>query len=115
MRGGYDDNINTSKIDEQKSWFTNTSVALTYDFGSPRTQLSLQTGGGATYYWDKPRGIGTNNQDYDVNGYLSLTLKHKASPRLIFNASVYATYQTEPDFTLALGLNRRRLWDQCDA
>jgi hypothetical protein len=108
VRGGYDDNITTSKIDRQESWFTNAGVALTYDFGSPRTQLSLQVGGGATYYWDNPSGVGFNgDQDYDVNAYVSLSLKHKASPRLSFAASIYATYQTEPDFTLAIGLNRR--------
>ncbi|MEP6602340.1 MAG: outer membrane beta-barrel protein [Spartobacteria bacterium] len=108
VRGGYDDNITTSQFNRQESWFTNAGVALTYDFGSPRTQLSLQVGGGATYYWDNPsRDDSFNNQDYDVNAYVSLTLTHKASPRLSFAASVYATYQTEPDFTLALGLNRR--------
>jgi hypothetical protein len=108
VRGGYDDNVTTTKFDRQESWFTNAGVALTYDFGSPRTQLSLQVGGGATYYWDKPRGIGIgNDQEYDVNAYVGLTLTHRASTRLTFNATVYATYQTEPDFTLALGLNRR--------
>jgi hypothetical protein len=107
VRGGYDDNVNTSNTNRQESWFTNSGVALTYDFGSPRTQLSLQVGGGATYYWEHTRAVGINNQDYDVNAYLSLSLLHKASPRLSFQASVYVTYQTEPDFTLALGLNRR--------
>jgi hypothetical protein len=34
-------------------------------------------------------------------------LLHKASPRLSFAVVGYGTYQTEPDFTLALGLNRR--------
>ncbi len=107
VRGGYDDNVNTSKIDRQESWFTNAGIALTYDFGSPRTQLSLQTGAGATYYWDQGRGVSASNQDYDVNAYLSLSLLHKASPRLSLAATVYASYQTEPDFTLALGLTRR--------
>ncbi|MEY2530526.1 MAG: hypothetical protein QOI96_611 [Verrucomicrobiota bacterium] len=107
VRGGYDDNITTSKIDPQKSWFTNTGLALTYDFGSPRTQLSLQTGGGFTYYWDHPNNVGFDNNDYDVNAYLSLSLIHKATPRLTLSVVGYATYQTEPDFTLALGLNRR--------
>ncbi len=106
VRGGYDDNITTSKFDRQSSAFTNGSIGVTYDFGSPRTQLSLQTGGGATYYWDQPKNT-FNNQDYDVNAYLGLTLKHKASPRLTFDVSAYASYQTEPDFSLALGLNRR--------
>ena len=107
VRGGYDDNITTTSIDPQESWFTNAAVALTYDFGSPRTQLSLQTGGGATFYWDDPDEFDDDDEDYDVNAYISLVLKHKASPRLTFDVTAYATYQTEPDFTLALGLNRR--------
>lgn len=104
VRGGFDDNVTTSKDNRQESWFTNAGIALTYDFGSPRTQLSLQVGGGATYYWEHLRG---DNQDYDVNAYVSLSLLHKVSPRFTINATIYATYQTEPDFTLALGLNRR--------
>jgi hypothetical protein len=106
VRGGYDDNLTTSKFDRQDSAFTNGNIALTYDFGSPRTQLSLQTGGGVTYYWDHPQNT-FNDQEYDVNAYIGLSLKHKASPRLTFDVSAYATYQTEPDFSLALGLNRR--------
>ena len=106
VRGGYDDNVNTSKIDKQESWFTNGSAAITYDFGSPRTQLSLQTGGGVTYYWDHLHNIGVNN-DYDFNVYLSLQMVHEVSPRLTLKSTDYVTYQTEPDFTLAVGLNRR--------
>lgn len=106
VRSGYDDNVNTSNFDRQDSGFVNGSLGVTYDFGSPRTQLSLQAGGGATYYWDRPENP-FNNQDYDVNGYLGLSLRHRASARLTFDVSAYASYQTEPDFSLAMGLNRR--------
>jgi hypothetical protein len=105
VRGGYDDNINTSKVDRQESWFTNAGAAITYDFGSARTQLSLQTGGGFTWFFDQPAS--SINNDYDVSSYLSLSVKHKASPRLTLSAVAYAAYQTEPDFSLAIGLNRR--------
>lgn len=108
VRGGYDDNISTSKTDRQESPFTNASVGITYDFGSPRTQLALQTGGGFTYYWDHPSGFGFSaDQEYDVNAYIGLSLEHKASARLTLNVAAYLAYQTEPDFSLALGLNRR--------
>jgi len=100
-RGGYDDNVFTSDVVRMESWFTNFGAAATYEFGSPRTQLSLGVGGGATYYFDRP------GDDFDPNVYLNLSLTHKASPRLTFAAQVYATYQAEPDFSLALGLNRR--------
>src|ERR1700730_16457659 len=103
VRGGYDDNVNTSKIDKQESWFTNGSAQITYDFGSPRTQLSLQTGGGVTYYWDHIRNVGINNNDnFDFNAYISLSMVHKLSPRLTLTSTDYVTYQTEPDFTLAV-------------
>lgn len=111
VRGGYDDNIDTSKIDRRESAFTNGNVMLSYDFGSPRTQLSLQAGGGVTYYWDDPnrdiRGFDSFDQNFDFNGYISLSLVHKVSPRLTLSSTDYITYQSEPDFTLALGLNRR--------
>jgi hypothetical protein len=107
-RGGYDDNINTSKTNRQESWFTNGAAAVTYDFGSPRTQLSLQAGGGVTYYGDDINVVGLNDNDnVDFNVYLSLAMVHKWSPRLTISSNDYLTYQTEPDFTLAVGLNRR--------
>lgn len=107
VNSGYDDNVTTSNVNRQESWFTSGSVALTYNFGSPRTQLSLQTGGGATYYWDRVSNFGSGNQDYDVNLYLGLTLHHKASPRLSFDLKTFGSYQTEPDFLYGFGLDRR--------
>lgn len=102
VRGGYDDNVNTTRINRQESWFTNAGVSLAYTFGSPRTRLDLSAGGGVTYYVED-----VNGDDYDTNFYLSLSLVHKATPRLTVSAVAYATYQEEPDFSLALGLNRR--------
>jgi hypothetical protein len=102
VRGGYDDNVLTTTFDRKASWFTNGSLGLTYTAGNPRTQISLSAGGGVTYYFDR----GTD-RDYDLNANLSLTITHKPSPRLSLAASVYATYQVEPDFNLAVGLTRR--------
>lgn len=102
VRGGYDDNIFTSSSDRHESWFTNAGVAVTYDFGSPRTQLSLGTGAGVTYYFDRP-----GDDEVDPNVYLSLSATHKATPRLTLSTVAYATYQAEPDFSLGMGLNRR--------
>lgn len=105
-RGGYDDNVSTSKTDKQASWFTNAGATLTYDFGSPRTQLSLNTTWGFTYYFDQPTN-GQSNNGLEPNLNLALSLTHKATPRLTLSAKAYATYQTEPDFSLSLGVNRR--------
>ena len=106
LREGYDDNVFTSSIDKQESWFTNGGIALNYDFGSPRTQISLGAGAGVTYYWDTGNNA-NGNDDYDINAYISLSLTHKASPRLTFALSSYLTYQSQPDFAQAIGLNRR--------
>jgi hypothetical protein len=106
VRGGYDDNLTTSKIDSQASWFTNVGGGLTYQFGSPRTQLTLGTNVGFTYYFDQP-GNDLSNNGYEPNLNLTLSLTHKATPRLTLSAAVNAIYQAEPDFSLSLGVNRR--------
>lgn len=102
LRAGYDDNVSTTTASGQGSAFFNGSIGLTYDFGSPRTQLSLQLGGGITDYLDRP---GQNGPDY--NAYLGLSLKHLFSQRLILQITAYAAYQAEPDFSLGAGFNRR--------
>src|SRR5437763_9855132 len=48
LRQGYDDNVFTTHNDRVESWFTNAGIALSYDFGSPRTQISLAAGAGVT-------------------------------------------------------------------
>ena len=103
VRGGYDDNVLTTRFDPVESGFVNASIALSYDFNSPRTQLVLGAGAGLTYYFEDIPG----EDSVDKNIYVSLALTHKASPRLTFTLSAYATYQSQPDFTQALGLNRR--------
>jgi hypothetical protein len=107
LRGGYDDNVNTTSFDEQESAFLSIGGTIAYNFGSPRTQLSLTTGGGLTYYLDDVRGDIGDSDNYDSNIYLSLSATHRATPRLTFAASIYTTYQTQPDFSLNAGLNRR--------
>ena len=102
VRGGYDDNVNTSSFNQNESWFTNLGASVTYTFGDPRTRFDLAAGGGVTYYFDR---IGSD--DYDTNFYAGFSLTHKASPRLSLSITAYATYQEEPDFSLYLGLNRR--------
>jgi hypothetical protein len=102
VREGYDDNVYTTKFDRIDSFFTNASVVLDYNFGSPRTQFDLRAVGGFTYYYNRPFG-----QEYDINSSLSLGVNHKATPRLTLAASAYVTYQSEPDFNNNLGVNRR--------
>ena len=107
VRGGYDDNVTTSDVFKQGSWFTNGNAALSYEFGSPRTQLRLAVAAGVTYFWESIRNTGQDTNDYDINSTIDFSLNHKATARLTLIATCYLTYQTEPDFALAQGYNRR--------
>lgn len=103
VRGGYDDNVNVTSTDTDGSLFSNTSLGITYDFGDARTKFNLSGGGGLTYFVDRPGA----DDEFDVNAYLGLSVSHKATNRLILSATVYATYQVEPEFNFNAGLNRR--------
>lgn len=107
VRAGYDDNVTTSNQFKEGSPFTTASVALTYDFGDARTQVSLETGVAYTYYWDKINAPGISENNYDISTYLRLTASHKVSPRITLTTSDYLAYQTEPDFAVSQGSNRR--------
>lgn len=99
VRGGYDDNVNLESFDEDESLFTNAALGVTYQFGNARTQMSLNAGAGATYYFDRDgEGGGEDYDDYDYNAYLGFNINHRATPRLTLAAAVFATYQSQPDF-----------------
>jgi putative beta-barrel porin BBP2 len=98
VRGGYDDNVNLTHDATQDSWFTNAAVNASYNFGSPRTQLSLSTGAGVTYYFDRNDEFSGDDDNVDVNAFLAFSITHKASARLTLGANLYATYQSQPDF-----------------
>jgi hypothetical protein len=102
VRGGYDDNVLTATFDRQGSAFVNANIGLTYNFGSPRTTISLASSFGVTDYIDGPAGV-----DFDFNPNLTLSVTHKATPRLTLALTSYITYQQQPDFAVSAGLNRR--------
>jgi hypothetical protein len=102
VREGYDDNVNDAPFSKQGSWFTNGELDLAYDFGSPRTNLTLGAGVGGTYYYER---VAFQNYDIDVHGGLDIT--HKATPRLTLSSRIYLAYRTEPNFAFGYGLNRR--------
>src|SRR5438105_2198855 len=37
LHGGYDDNVSTSSVDKQDSWFTTIAVLVGYELGNSRT------------------------------------------------------------------------------
>ena len=106
VRGGYDDNVNLNSFDPEGSFFTNAAVDVTYEFGSPRTRISLNAGAGVTYYFDRDDDdefieIDDDDDidDYDFNLHVGFSITHKASARLTLAATLYAAYQSQPDFT----------------
>src|SRR6266446_3983613 len=105
--GGYNDNVNastgtsTSSTGGSGSLYTSDNALLSYTFGTPRTKVSLTTGGGVTYYFDRPAA------GYNPTGYLGLSLTHKPSERMTLSLSVFASYQTQPDFSTNLGSNQQ--------
>jgi len=99
MDFGYDDHVNpstsTGSSSGQKSFFARENLVLTYVRPTERTQLSLIGVGRFEQFFD----IGTD----DKNGNVTLSLTHNFSTRLSFYASVYAAYETEPDFKSDVG------------
>src|SRR4029077_13265357 len=92
---GYDDNVTLQPTGEG-SIFTRENVVLTYARPSERTQVSLI-------------GVGRFSQFFDVSGQnetsgnVTLSLNHNFSSRLSFYASVYGTYQNQPNFQSNVG------------
>ncbi|MEY2480795.1 MAG: hypothetical protein QOI04_1722 [Verrucomicrobiota bacterium] len=101
VQAGFDDNVLTTNNGHGSS-FTSANVVLTYQFGSPRTKLTLSTGAGLTYYFDRP-----GNSSFDENAFLDFTLSQKATPRLTLGANLHLAYQVEPDFGYNIGPDRR--------
>src|SRR5256884_4056218 len=95
LDGGYDDNVNLSSSGQGSS-VTRENVVLTYARPGKRTQFFVV-------------GVGRFNQYFDVSGQnetagnVTLSLSHNFSSRLSFYASVYGTYQNEPNFTSNVG------------
>jgi len=92
---GYDDNV-TLQPSGEGSIFTRENVVLTYDRPGERTQLFVV-------------GVGRFSQYFDVSGQnetagnVTLSLTHNFSSRLSFYASVYGTYQNQPNFQSNVG------------
>jgi hypothetical protein len=96
---GYDDHVNannaTTSSSGQRSFFARENLVLTYARPTERTQISLIGVGQFEQFFD----LGTD----DKNGNVTLLLAHNYSTRLSFYASIYAAYETEPDFKSDVG------------
>lgn len=100
LRGGYDDNVRSTKNNRIESGFVTLLGNVTADISNPRTQLSIGIGGGATYYFDTP------GSDWDYDGRFTLQLVHRFTPRLTLNARSLLSYETQPDFSEQIGATR---------
>src|SRR4029077_2527397 len=95
LDGGYDDNVTLSSSG-QGSVFMRENVVLTYAHPGRRTQFFVV-------------GVGRFSQYFDVSGQnetagnVTLSLTHNFSSRLSFYASVYGTYQNQPNFQSNVG------------
>jgi len=91
---GYDDNATLTPSPEG-SLFVGENVVLTYNRASGQTQFYGLGIGRFDQYFDVNRN--------DVNGNVTMSLTHKFSTRLSFYASVFAAYQTAPNFQSNVG------------
>jgi hypothetical protein len=95
LDGGYDDNPTLSPSG-QGSIFTRENVVLTYARPGERTQFFVVGVGHFSQFFD------VSGQD-ETSGNVTLSLTHNFSSRLSFYASVYGTYQNEPNFQSNVG------------
>jgi hypothetical protein len=92
---GYNDNV-TLQPSGEGSIFTRENVVLTYARPGERTQFFVE-------------GVGRFSQYLDVSGLnetagnVTMSLTHNFSSRLSFYASVYGTYQNQPNFQSNVG------------
>jgi len=92
---GYDDNV-TLQPSGEGSIFTRENVVLTYNRPGEATQFFVMGVGRFSQYFD------VSGQD-ETAGNVTLSLTHNFSSRLSFYASLYGTYQNQPNFQSNVG------------
>src|SRR5438874_5418343 len=91
---GYDDNATLTPSGEG-SLFVGENVTLTYNRRTEPTQFYLLGIGRFDQYFNVNRN--------DVDGNVTMSLTHKFSTRFSFYASVFAAYQSQPNFSANVG------------
>ena len=105
IAGGYDDNPGTNSSTSSSgggSVFTSGALLFGYGLKNGRTKLDFTANAGATYYPD------LSGQNYDLNEYVRLLLKHDISQRLTLDMAFDAAYRTEPNFATNAGPETRQ-------
>lgn len=91
---GYDDNA-TLTPKAEGSPFVGENISLTYNRPAERTQVYVLGIGRFAQYFDVDRN--------DVDGNVTMSLTHNFSTRLSFYSSVFAAYQSQPNFQSNVG------------
>jgi len=91
---GYDDNATLTPSGEG-SLFVGENVTLSYNRSTEPTQFYLLGIGRFGQYFDVSRN--------DVDGNVTMSLTHNFSTRLSFYTSVFAAYQSQPNFQSNVG------------
>jgi len=91
---GYDDNATLTPSGEG-SLFVGENVVLTYDRPGEATQFYVLGIGRFDQYFNVSRN--------DLDGNITMSLTHNFSTRLSFYASVFAAYQSQPNFQSNVG------------
>jgi len=91
---GYDDNA-TLTPSGKGSFFLGENVVLTYNRPAQATQFYLLGIGRFDQYFNVSRN--------DVDGNVTMSLTHNFSTRLSFYTSVFAAYQSQPNFRSNVG------------
>lgn len=91
---GYDDNATLTPNAEGSS-FLGENVTLTYNRPAERTQFYVLGIGRFAQYFNVNRN--------DTDGNVTMSLTHNFSTRLSFYASVFAAYQSQPNFRSNVG------------
>ena len=95
---GFDDNSQTTS-NKSGAWFTSEQVSLSYHLPSRDLQLNLDAGLGFSDY---------AGERSNADGFISLGLARSFSHRLTLSASIFASYQAEPNFAENVGPDRVR-------
>lgn len=107
-RVGYDDNINSTYRDKQRSVYTGVNLGASYADYESSTKTHYNASLGATYYFKRAYG---SNQRWFSDTRIGGGITHSFSERCTNNLQASLSYQPEPDY--ANGMSASRAQGDC--
>jgi len=95
LRGGYDNNVNSSHTNAIASTFANLNGGVNYRFGTPRLNFNADLTGGLSWYPNEPA-----NQNVQGVVGLGLSVEYRYTPRLVLTFNSSSSYQQQPNASL---------------